>query len=159
MFKRFNVESKGHAHWFLGMRIHQYKDGSHTIDQSHFTKMIIRKFCPEDAPYGMPQFQSSPAPLNYQAKKNKIPLKEQKLITDSKYPNLSYISAVCTILYLALGTRSDITWIVMKLAKSCINPREEDYKALLHLLGYLRKYPYYAIKYYSDTTESPVYQI
>ena len=85
--------------------------------------MIIRKFCPEDAPYGMPQFQSSPAPLNYQAKKNIIPLEEQKLITESKYPNLRYISAVCTILYLALGTRSDITWIVMKLAKPCINPR------------------------------------
>ena len=124
MSKRFNVEAKGHAHWFLGMRIHQYKDGSHTIDQSHFTKMIIRKFCPEDASYGMSQFQLSPAPLNYQSKKNNIPLKEQKIITDSKYPNLRYILAVCTILYLALGTRSDITWIFMKLEKSCINPRE-----------------------------------
>ena len=43
--KRFNVENKGHAHWFLGMRIHQYKDGSHSLDQSNFVKMIQRIIC------------------------------------------------------------------------------------------------------------------
>ena len=103
--------------------------------------MIIRKFCPENAPYGIPPYQSTPDPLDYEAKKNNIPVKDQEALTKSIYPNLSYISAVCTILYLALGTRSDITWIVMKLAKSCNNPRIEDYEALLHLLGYLRQYP------------------
>ena len=85
MSKRFNVEHKGHTHWFLEMRIHQYKDGSHSIDQSHFAKMMIRKFFPENAPYGNPPYQSTPAPLDYEAKKNNIPVKDQEAITKSMY--------------------------------------------------------------------------
>ena len=40
--KAFKIECKGQAHWFLGMRIHRYQDGSHTIDQQLFTKTIIK---------------------------------------------------------------------------------------------------------------------
>ena len=32
----FNVESKGYAHWFLGMRINRHCDGSYTIDHYRF---------------------------------------------------------------------------------------------------------------------------
>ena len=47
----------------------------------------------------------------------------------------------------------------MKLAKTCNNPGLEDYKKLLHLMGYLRKYQRFAIEYYPDPEDSPVHKI
>ena len=60
------------------MRIHQHQDGSHTIDQSLFTQTIIRKFCPNTAPYGMPKHQDTPAPENYRVQKANHPIDEEK---------------------------------------------------------------------------------
>jgi hypothetical protein len=51
-------------------------------------------------------------------------------------------------------------FISCKLSKACHDPGIKDYEALfLWLFGYLRKYPDYAIKFYHDVTQSPVYQI
>ena len=50
-------------------------------------------------------------------------------------------------------------WATNKLAKSANNPGLKDFEALLHLFGYLRQYPDYAIKFYSDIKQSPVYKI
>jgi hypothetical protein len=50
-------------------------------------------------------------------------------------------------------------FITCKLSKACHDPGIKDYEALLWLFGYLRKYPDYAIKFYKDVTQSPVYQI
>ena len=72
---------------------------------------------------------------------------------------LSMASAVSSLLYVSLNTRSDIVWVVNKLAKSSINPGIKDYEALMHCFGYLRKYPDYAVKFYANIKESPVYQI
>ena len=141
------------------MRIHRYKDGSHTINQQLFTKTIIKRFCPDNASYGTPTYQDTPEPLLYQPQKKYEPTEAESRLIQKEFSNLKYVSAVCTLLYLALGTRPDITWIVMKLAKSCKEPGIADYNALLHLLGYLRKYNNYAIKYYANEEESPVYKI
>lgn len=117
--------------------------------------MILRKFCPEDAPYGVSKYQETPAPLSYVSTKSNHHTTDQEIkYLQETYANLHYASVVCTLLYLALGTRSDITWVVMKLSKSCIDPGTEDYKALLHLLGYLCKK-----QYYTHVQESPVAEI
>ena len=68
-------------------------------------------------------------------------------------------SAVSSLLYAALNTRSDILWITNKLAKSANNPGMKDFDALMHLFGYLRKYPDYAIRFYRNVKQSPVYEI
>ena len=68
-------------------------------------------------------------------------------------------SAVSSLLYLAMNTRSDILFVVNKLAKSATNPGIQDFKALIHCFGYLRKYPDYGIKFYSNLNDSPSYQI
>ena len=68
-------------------------------------------------------------------------------------------SAVSSLLYAALNTRSDILWITNKLAKSSSCPGVKDFEALMHVFGYLRKYPDCAIKFYADIKESPVHKI
>ena len=141
------------------MRINLHCDGSYTIDQYHFVQNIITKFCPSDAPWGTPDFHDTPAPLDYVFTKSNRPTPEELVEISTKYPGLHFASAVCTLLYLSLGTRPDITWIVAKLSKACHNPGLQDYKALLWLLGYLRLHSDYAIKYYSDINESPISDI
>ena len=75
------------------------------------------------------------------------------------YHGLDFRSAVCSLLYLALGTRGDILFIVNKLAKACTNPGRKDFEALLWLFGYLRSEQSWGSKFYSHIKESPVYDI
>ena len=66
---------------------------------------------------------------------------------------------MCTLLYLAYNTRADILFTVCKLAKACICPGETDFRALIWFIGYLRRHPYYALKFYPDATTNPVYDV
>ena len=79
--------------------------------------------------------------------------------TAVKHRGLDFRSAVCSLLYLALGTRGDVLFIVNKLAKACTAPGDEDFKALLWLFGYLRAEPEWGTRFYSDITESPISEI
>ncbi|KAI2502222.1 hypothetical protein MHU86_12274 [Fragilaria crotonensis] len=74
------------------------------------------------------------------------PIMTNKLSNNTK--RLPFRSAVCTLLYLAYNTRADILFAVCKLAKACVCPGELDFRALIWLIGYLRRRPYYAIKFY-----------
>ena len=160
MKSRFNVQNLGDAHWFLGVRIHRYKDGSYTLDQNRFTTTVLRKFCPVDAPWGQPSFQETPAPLDYVFSiKNRPKDDDEKNQILIKYPKLVYASAVCTLLYLALGVRGDLLWVIGKLTKACTNPGLPDYRALMWCLGYLRKFKNLRIKFYANPNDSPVYKI
>jgi hypothetical protein len=107
----------------------------------------------------VPPFKETPAPLDYVFTKQNRPTIEQKREIETRFKGLHFHSAVFSILYLAFGTRSDIMFITCKLSKACHDPGIKDYEALLWLFGYLRKYPDYAIKFYHDVTQSPVYQI
>lgn len=154
--KRFKIEFNGNANWFLQMRIHQYADYSCSIDQYRYTKTILKKYCPETAPFGIPPHRATPAPPKYIFSKEHRPTEEEQKQIDVDYEGLHYRSAVCSLLYLALGTRGDILFIVNKLAKACVAPGKEDFKALLWLFGYLRAEPAWGSKFYSDMKESPV---
>jgi hypothetical protein len=80
-------------------------------------------------------------------------------LVEQKQQRLPFRSAVCTLLYLAYNTRADILFAVCKLAKACISPGIPDFRALTWLIGYLRRRPYYALKFYPDGTSNPIYDI
>ena len=157
---RFVFNILGHAHWFLQMRIHRYDDGSYSLDQMRYTLFLLDKNCPTNSPWGRPLHRDSPAPPKYAFTKDNQPKndEEHKAIKD-KYPGLQMSSAVCSLLYLAMGTRCDILWIVNKLAKSCKHPGMEDFHALMWCFGYLRKYIDRGIKFYNNHEESSVHMI
>jgi hypothetical protein len=156
---RFKLELQGHSHWFLSTRLYREKDGSYILDQENYTKHVLQRYCDEGCAWGTPSFQSTPAPIEYTYSKSNRPNDDEKEIIEKRFNGLSMASAVSSLLYLALNTRSDILWVVNKLAKSSSNPGIKDFEALLHCFGYLRKYPDYAIKFYSNIEESPVYKV
>ena len=86
-------------------------------------------------------------------------ISNDQIILEKKYPRLHFCSAVCTLIYLAYNTRADILFAVCKLAKACVCPGDVDFRALICLIGYLRRRPYYALKFYPDGTSNPVYEI
>ena len=158
--KRFNLELQGYAHWFLGTRLHRFKDGSYTLDQETYTKHILNRYCGKDTTWGLPPLKETPAPVEYvYTKENRPTTDTEKGLVKIRFPELSMASAVSSLLYLALNTRCDILWTVNKLAKSSTCPGIKDFEALMHLFGYLRRYTDYAIKFYANLSDSPVYEI
>jgi hypothetical protein len=157
---RFNVHIMGQAHWFLQMRLHHYADGSISFDQHRYVLNLLQRFATDETPYGMPKHRDTPAPPEYVFSIANRPVTQQdRDPIYLKYPGLDFRSCVCTILYLAYSTRADILFITCKLAKACIAPGIKDYDALFWLLGYLRKYPAYGVRFYPNPTKSPVHEL
>ena len=104
--------------------------------------------------------KDTPAPSDYLFTKENRPQNEEEIKEiQNNFGDILMPSAVSSLLYLALNTRSDILWITNKLTKSASNPGFKDYKALMHCFRYLRKHTGYAIKFYADETQLPVYKI
>ena len=110
-------------------------------------------------PFRTPAFHDTPAPTNYMYSVKNKPTDKDKTKIKKLYGSLDFQSAVCSLLYLALGAQPDILWIVTKLAKANLAPGLKDFHALLWCFGYLRKYQSWGIKIYSNAQESPVSQI
>ena len=155
---RFNLEDQGYTHWYLSHRIYREKDGSFIMDQEQYTRHLLKKFFPENAPWGSPTHRDTPAPLDYVFSKDDRPDEKEQVLIKKKYPGLKLSSIVCSLLYLALSTRPDILWVVGKMSKGCSNPSLKDYRAAFWTLGYLRNYTSYGIRLYANYEDSPVYK-
>ena len=153
---RFDVKFLGPAQWFLQMRIHQHKDSTYTLDQHRYVLNTLQRYDPDSE---FPE-RDTPFPPDYVFSKDNRPVTEHdKSLIEKRHTRLPFRSAVCTLLYLAYNTRADILFAVCKLAKACISPGETDFRALIWLIGYLRKRPSYALKFYPDGTSNPIYDI
>ena len=158
--ERFKIELQGHSHWFLGTRLYRESDGGYLLDQENYIKHILNRYCGKNASWGLPPMKNTPAPIDYVfTKENRPTTDEEQEEIKKRFEGLSMASAVSSLLYAALNTRCDILWITNKLAKSSSNPGIKDFEALLHVFGYLRQFPDYAIRFYADPTKSPVYDI
>jgi hypothetical protein len=71
------------------------------------------------------------------------PLPDFPLITSTSPPvnTSSFHSVLGSLMYLACGTRPDISYTVNLLARFSQNPLDEHWTALDHLIGYIRKNP------------------
>ncbi|KAI2507460.1 hypothetical protein MHU86_6952 [Fragilaria crotonensis] len=153
---RFDVKFLGPAQWFLQMRIHKHSDSSYTLDQHRYVLNTLQRYDPNSE---FPE-RDTPFPPDYTFSKDNRPVTASDLtLVEQKQQRLPFRSAVCTLLYLAYNTRADILFAVCKLAKACISPGIPDFRALTWLIGYLRRRPYYALKFYPDGTSNPIYDI
>ena len=68
--------------------------------------------------------------------------------------NLNYRSVNGALLYALCWTWTDITYAVNKLAKFSHNPGTVYFRALLHLIGFLKDISYRGLKFFSDFKQS-----
>ena len=106
---RFNLETQGWSHWFLGTWLYQEEGGSYLLDQESYIMHILNCYCGKESIWGLPPMQKSPAPMDYVFTKQNQPESDLERETiKSKYKGLSMASAVNFLLYAALNTRPDI---------------------------------------------------
>ena len=156
--QRFRLELKGQASWYLSVRIQQDRGFNISVDQNRYVQSILRRFLDKA---GVPEVQKhfhTPLPQDFKASKNDLASSEEESKEIQKKYNIDYPACVGCLIYLTY-TRSDILYAVNKLAKFNRKPGVYHMDSIVHVLRYLRDNDDYAIKYYSDYKEAPVYQI
>lgn len=117
---RFKIVVKG-ATFFLGFEINQKPDGDITVSQIAFIKRIISRF-------NMNGCNPVLTPME------KLTSTEIGKVDTVTFP---YRSAVGALLYLAMGTRPDITFSISVLSRSLENPSSADVARLKRVIRYL----------------------
>ena len=154
---KFNLTLMGKAKWYLGMRISQNKD-TITLDQTQYAKNITSRL---EKNFKNPiKGKESPLPNGFVPTKDDSP-KNPAQIEEVKrrFKNLHYRSAIGALLYISCCSRPDICYAVNKLAKFSNNPGVVHYRALLHLIGFIKANNSLGLIFYKDVQQSPLYKV
>ena len=154
---KFNLSLLGEAKWYLGMRITQNRDFI-SLDQDQYVKNITSRF---EKGFKHPfKKKDFPLPISFVPTKKDSPATEEQIKeTKTRFGNLHYRSIIGALLYVSCCTRPDICFAVNKLAKYANNPGVIHFRALLHLLGFLKNSSNKGLRFYSNTKASPLYQL
>ena len=138
LMSTFKMKDMGKASQCLGMRI-VVNDNSISLDQEHYVESILERF-------GMADSSSVSTPLN----KSEVLSHDMSPTNDSqkeRMKNVPYQEAVGSLMYLAQSTRPDIVYAVNRLSSFNKNPGEGHWRAVKHLLRYLRGTSTYKLIY------------
>ncbi|KAE8555293.1 hypothetical protein EYB25_003841 [Talaromyces marneffei] len=132
--KEFHLmKDSGRVNKILGIRI-TWLDGSIRLDQEFYTIRILEEF---DMLESKPQMLPLSPNLNLDEDSPKL----------SHEAHSQFRHAIGRLTYLAGGTRPDIQRTVNRLSQHLVEPKEIHFKAIKHLLRYLRGTTNYAISY------------
>ena len=154
---KFHLTLMGEAKWYLGMRIRQHKNYI-ILDQDQYVKNITTRF---EKQFKHPfKLKDSPLPSSFIPTKKDSPkteteTKEVKL----RFGNMNYRSIIGALLYVSCCTRPDITYAVNKLAKFSNNPGVIHFRAILHLIGFIKSTSSKGIKFYANIKHSPIHKM
>ena len=151
---QFKVNLQGHAHWFLSMRIAQDKFGNYTLDQSRYTKNLVKKHL------GMVTYGNIKRPLteSWVATKTDMSQHVNEVQQSKEEYCIDYPSAIGSLIFL-LNLQPDITFAVTKMARFMRMPGKIHYQGLIRLLGYLQDNSNFGIKFYKNVKNSPIMQV
>ncbi|KAL3712502.1 hypothetical protein TMatcc_001201 [Talaromyces marneffei ATCC 18224] len=127
------MKDSGRVNKILGIRI-TWLDGSIRLDQEFYTIRILEEF---DMLESKPQMLPLSPNLNLDEDSPKL----------SHEAHSQFRHAIGRLTYLAGGTRPDIQRTVNRLSQHLVEPKEIHFKAIKHLLRYLRGTTNYAISY------------
>ena len=127
---QFEMQHTGQLSWILSMEVRSNKSGF-SIQQGLYINKILEKFGMAD---------SKPVPTPY--------VEKVKSTGDTK-PNTTfpYREAIGSLLYLANGTRPDISYAVSQLSRHLENPTELEIVRLKRVFRYLSGTRDYCLKY------------
>jgi hypothetical protein len=113
----------GEVKEFLCMQV-QRQGLDITINLVNYLKKVLERFQMTNA-----KATQTPLPSNWDPKKNKGKATTAEITR--------YQSIIGSLLYLMIGTQTDISYAVMHLSQFSMNPSEDHYKAALHICRYL----------------------
>ena len=128
---QFKMKDLGEVDTILGIKVKQY-DGNFTLSQEHYIDKILSKF----NHLGIKEFNT---PFDVS---NKLTDNEGRSVSQ-----LSYASAIGSLMYAMHCTRSDIAFAVCKLSRYTHNPSTEHWKAIARIFGYLKRTKALALTY------------
>lgn len=117
------------ANYFVGLEIDQRPNGSIHVSQKSYAKKILDKF-------RMSEAKSIATPAE------NVKLGERKLAN-----NFPFREAIGSLMFLAVGTRPDISYAVGKASRSLSQPSDDDVTAVKRIFKYLRGTLDYGIRY------------
>ena len=156
--KKFKLELKGQAQWYLSICIQQHKNFDISINQDRYVQSILKRFLPHVKVKQDNRRHPTPLPSTFVPTTDDLAPTTEKAIELQKQYNIDYRACIGCLLYLCY-TRFDIVFATNKLAKFGHRPGETHIHAMVHLLRYIRDNPTSSLRYYSDWTSSPVYKI
>ena len=156
--KRFAVEFKGSAQWYISMKITQLANYDIIVDQTRYLKSILNRFLTTIRMPINKKYHNKPLPDGFVAMKDDMAPSEQESVELQEKHNLDYRALIGCLIYLTY-TRADCVYAVNKLAKFCHRPGKYHLDCALHLLCYLHDNQEYGIRFYSDWKHSNIYHV
>jgi hypothetical protein len=135
--EQFNLETKGQAHWYLATRITQLASYDIILDQTRYCSSIIKKYLDSVGCKNVSRKHTIPLPCDFVPTSEDCSETEEKAAILMDEYKLDYASCIGSLIYLS-QTQSDIIFAVNKLARYMSKPGKVHFKALVHLLRYLR---------------------
>jgi hypothetical protein len=147
--ERFNLETKGQAHWYLATKITQLASHDIILDQTRYCKSVVKKYLDSVGCKNVSRKHTSPLPCEFIPTSEDCSETEEKAATLMDEYKLDYASCIGSLIYLS-QTRSDIIFAVNKLARYMQKPGKVHFEALIHLICYLRDNNNFGVRFFSD---------
>ena len=125
---KFKMDDRGKLKWFMGIDFGRLPDGRYHMSQHRYVESVLQKF-------GMSDANPASSPVESGMKLKRPSEGEVELFRKS---GVNYRQAVGCLIYLMMGTRPDISWIVSKLSQFTDNPGITHLQAFKRLLRYLK---------------------
>ena len=149
MGKEWEIKDIGENEYFLGMRVQQDLDsGTIRLTQRPYWEHVLNRF---DLTHVPPR--NTPLPMGTMLDQNMSPKtdSEKKQMVDKPYrPVLG------SVMWGQLATRPDLSFSVSLLSRFQADPGIEHWKALLHVIGYIKNTMDYGLTYSRDLDLTPV---
>ena len=140
--QKWESRDLGKAKEYLGMRItRDQQKKSLILHQTKYTSKVIKCFSQENC-----KETSIPFPTSY------IPRPNEGKENFSFHSH--YQSVIRSLLYIMLGTRPNIAYVVIKMSQYSFNPSEEHLQKAIQIVHYLSHSQSLCIKYSASGTES-----
>jgi hypothetical protein len=136
MSREFEMSMMGELQFFLGLQIHQLKEGTF-VHQAKYTKDIVRKYNMVDSE-AMGTLMTTTVALDADEEGEHADRKE-------------YRSMIGSLLYLTT-TRPDIQFLACLCAHFQTTPRTSHRQAVKHIFRYLRRTPNFSLWYIASSS-------
>jgi len=149
MGNEWEIKDMGENDYFLGMRVQQnLSAGTIKLTQWPYWEQVINRY---NLTHIHPQ--NVPLPVGIVLDNNMSPKTDSER---EQMVNKPYRPILGSVMWGQLATRPDLSFVVSLLAHFQANPGIEHWKALMHVIGYIKNTSDYRLTYSHDTALTPV---